>query len=366
MVVALTEAQRSELSTVVGDRSVDAVMAGRARMVLWRDEGYSAEQVAALAAVSRPTVNTWVRRYAEAGLAGLYDQPRPGKPRQVPGAVRARILALTRMSPPQVTGLTHWSSRQLATYLARHENIRVSHNFIADLWRANDLQPHRQGTFKLSKDPAFADKVVDIVGLYLDPPDGAVVLCVDEKTQVQALDRTQPMLPVDFDRTAKRTHDYRRHGTTNLFAALEVGTGQVTTRCFPQRRGEEFLTFIKQFAATYPGRDLHVVLDNLSTHTTDEVTAWLAKHPRITFHFTPTGSSWLNMVEIWFGIITRQAIRRGTFTSVRVLIRAIEDYVAAWNSDAEPFTWTATADEILAKVRWVHTEVRKLLANNDK
>jgi transposase len=358
--------QRSELSTMVGDRSVDAVMAGRARMVLWRDEGYNAEQVAVLAGVSRPTVNMWVRRYAERGLAGLSDQPRPGKPAQVPGTVRARILALTRTTPPAVTGLTHWSSREMAGYLARHEDIAVSHNFIADLWRAHGLQPHRQGTFKLSRDPAFADKVVDVVGLYLDPPDGAVVLCVDEKTQVQALDRTQPMLPIDFDRSEKRTHDYRRHGTTNLFAALEVATGRVTARCFPKRRGEEFLTFIKQVAAAYPDRELHVVVDNLSTHTTDELDAWLAKHPRITFHFTPTGSSWLNMVEIWFGIITRQAIRRGSFPSVRVLIRTIEDYVAAWNTDAEPFTWTATADEILAKVRWVHTEVRKLLTNNDK
>jgi transposase len=364
--VALTAEQRSELSTLVSDRSVDAVVAGRARMVLWRDDGYSAEQVAALAGVSRPTVNTWVRRYAEAGLVGLYDQPRPGKPVQVPGAVRARILALTRTSPPAGTGVTHWSSRTLAGWLARHEGITVSHNFIAELWREHGLQPHRQGTFKLSRDPAFADKVVDVVGLYLDPPDEAVVLCVDEKTQVQALDRTQPLLPIDFDRTEKRTHDYRRHGTTNLFAALEVGTGQVTARCFPKRRGEEFLAFMKHLAAAYPDRELHVVVDNLSTHTTDDVHAWLARHPRITFHFTPTGSSWLNMVETWFGIITRQAIRRGTFTSVRVLIRAIEDYVAAWNSDAKPFTWTATADEILAKVRWVHTEVRKLLTNNDK
>lgn len=351
---------------MVGDRSVDAVVAGRARMVLWRDEGYSAEEVAALAGVSRPTVNIWLRRYREAGVAGLADRPRPGKPAEVPGQVRARILALTRTTPPEVTGLTHWSSREMAAYLARHENIRVSHNFIADLWRRNGLRPHRQGTFKLSRDPAFADKVVDVVGLYLDPPDGAIVLCVDEKTQVQALDRTQPLLPIDFDRTEKRTHDYVRHGTTNLFAALEVATGKVTARCFPKRRSPEFLAFMKQVAAAYPDRELHVVVDNLSTHTTDEVKAWLAEHPRITFHFTPTGSSWLNMIETWFGIITRQAIRRGTFTSVTRLTRAISDYVTAWNTNAKPFTWTATAEEILAKVRWVHTETRKLLANNDK
>jgi transposase len=351
---------------LVGDRSVAAVMAGRARMVLWRDEGYSAEQVAAPARVSRPTVNTWVRRYMQAGVAGLADRPRPGKAPQVPGPVRARILALSRTTPPAVTGLTHWSSREMAFYLRRHEGISVSHNVIADLWRDNDPQPYRSGTFKLSSDPAFAEKVVDIVGLYLDPPDGAVVLSVDEKTQVQALDRTQPVLPIDFGRTEKRTHDYRRHGTTNLFAALEVGTGQVTTACFPRRRGDEFLAFMNTVAARYPDRQLHVVVDNLSTHTTEEIGAWLVQHPRITFHFTPTGSSWLNMVEIWFGIITRQAIRRGTFTSVTALIRAINDYATAWNADAKPFTWTATAEEILAKVRWVQSEVRKLLDNNSK
>jgi transposase len=277
---------------MVGDRSVDAVVAGRARMVLWRDEGYSAEQVAALAGTSRPTVNTWVRRYHASGVAGLVDRPKPGKPAVVPGPVRARILALTRMTPPEVTGLTHWSSREMAAYLARGENIAVSHNFIADLWRQHGLQPHRQGTFKLSKDPAFADKVVDVVGLYLNPPDGAIVLCVDEKTQVQALDRTQPLLPIDFDRTEKRTHDYVRHGTTNLFAALEVGTGQVTARCFPKRRGGEFLTFMKQVAAAYPDRELHVVVDNLSTHTTDDVKAWLGKNPRAFACLTGGFLSW--------------------------------------------------------------------------
>lgn len=209
-------------------------------------------------------------------------------------------------------------------------------------------------------------KVVDTVGLYLNPPDGAAVLCVDEKTQVQSLDRPQPLLPIDFDRSEKRTHDYVRHGTTSLFAALEAATGQVTTHCFPKRRGSEFLTFMKHLAAAYHDRELHVVVDNLSTHTTDEVEAWLTGNPRVVFHFTPTGSSWLNMVEIWFGIITRQAIRRGTFTSVTRLTRAINDYVTAWNTNARPFAWTATPGDILAKVRWVHTQVRKLLTNNDK
>lgn len=342
-------------------------MAGRARMVLWRDEGYNAEQVAVLAGVSRPTVNMWVRRYAERGLAGLSDQPRPGKPAQVPGTVRARILALTRTTPPAVTGLTHWSSREMAGYLARHEDIAVSHNFIADLWRAHGLQPHRQGTFKLSRDPAFADKVVDVVGLYLDPPDGAVVLCVDEKTQVQALDRTQPMLPIDFDRSEKRTHDYRRHGTTNLFAALDTLTGHVIGKCLPRRRTSEFLTFMNTVVAAYPGApEIHVILDNLSTHSGTDVDAWLAKHPTVTFHFTPTGSSWINQIETWFGIITRQSIRRGNFASLTQLIGQIDNYLAHWNETADPFEWKATADQILEKVTILERDYRKLLANNTK
>ncbi len=232
--MGLTQQQRAELASLVGDRRVDAVVAGRARMELWRDEGHSAQEVAVRAGVSRPTVNTWVRRYHTLGVAGLADRPRPCKPAEVPGSVRARIVALTRMTPPEVTGLTHWSSREMSNYLHRHKNIRVSHKFVADLWRTHGLQPHRFGTFKLSCDPAFADKVVDIVGLYLNPPVGAVVLCVDEKTQVQALDRTQPLLPIDFHRSEKRTHDYVRHGTTNLFAALDTATGTCRRPLLPE------------------------------------------------------------------------------------------------------------------------------------
>jgi len=367
--MVLTSAERHELSSVVRDRSVDAVVAGRARMVLWRDEGHSADEVARLAGVSRPTVNTWVRRYLQAGIEGLVDRPKPGKPAQVPGSVRARILALTRMSLPSHTGLSHWSSREMARYLKRHEGIEVSHNFVADLWRDNDLQPHRIGTFKvpLSTDPDFEAKVFDVVGLYLDPPDGAIVLSFDEKTQVQALDRVQPLLPIDFAKTEKRTHDYVRHGTTNLFAALEVHSGQVHADCFPRRRTVEFLSFMDRVVAAYPAKqELHVIMDNLSTHSGDDVDAWLARHPNVNLHYTPTGSSWLNMVETWLGIITRQAIRRGTFSSLRHLILKIENYVAYWNADAEPFEWTATPEEIIAKVAILQRDFKKLLANNSK
>jgi len=364
--VVLTEEQAAELQAVINSRDVSAATATRARIVLWTAEGRRRKDVGKLAGVSLPTVDRWVDRYEASGLAGLQEYRRGGPREQVPARVRARILALTRTTPPSETGLSHWSSREMARYVTRTEGVSVSWHYVAKLWRDNDLRPHQQGTFKLSKDPRFAEKVVDVVGLYLDPPAGAVVLSFDEKTQVQALDRTQPLLPVDFGLTEKRTHDYKRHGTTNLFAALDVGTGQVLADCYPRRTGADFLAFIKKAVKPHAGKEIHVVLDNLSTHDTPEVNAWLARNPNVTFHFTPVGSSWINQIETWFGIITKQAIRRGTFTSVNALIHRIRAYVEHWNADAEPFAWTATADEILAKVRWVETNVKKLVANNSK
>jgi transposase len=364
--VVLTQEQTAELRAVVNSRDVPAVLATRARIVLWMAEGRRRKDVAELAGVSLPSVDRWVGRYAEHGLAGLEERKRGAGREQVPARVAARILALTRMSPPAETGLSHWSSRAMAAYLKRAEGITVSWHYVAKLWRDNDLKPHRQGTFKLSKDPAFAEKVADIVGLYLDPPGGAVVLSIDEKTQVQALDRTQPLLPLDFGQTEQRTHDYKRHGTTNLFAALDVATGQVVADCYPRRTGEAFLAFLKKAVKPHAGKQIHVVLDNLSTHTTADVRAWLARNRHVHFHFTPVGSSWMNQIENWFGIITRQAIRRGSFASVAALIRRIRDYIEHWNTDARPFVWTATADEILAKVRWVETNVKQLVANNTR
>jgi len=240
----------------------------------------------------------------------------------------------------------------MARYLKRAEGIAVSHNFIAQVWRDHDLQPHRQGTFKLSTDPDFEAKVADVVGLYLDPPVGAVVLSIDEKTQVQALDRTQPVLPIDFAKTEKRTHDYVRHGTTNLFAALDTATGEVLGECHPRRRTTEFLKFMDKVVARYgDDREIHVVLDNLSTHKGDDVDAWLTKHPGVTFHFTPTGSSWLNQVERFFAEITEKRIRRGAFRSVAALEEAILDYLKKHNQNSKPFVWTANADLILNRVQ---------------
>jgi len=362
----ITLEERTELESVIF-AGYDGSVSARARMVLWHADGCTFAEIARRAGTSKPTASLWVRRYEQGGIGALEDRKPTGRPRSVPGQVRSRIIALTRLGPPEQTGLTHWSSREMAKYLKRYEGISVSHNFISELWLEKGLKPHRQGTFKVSRDPEFAEKVVDIVGLYLDPPAGAVVLSFDEKSQVQALARTQPMLPVDFGKTEKRTHDYKRHGTTNLFAALNVLTGRVKSRCFDQRRTVEFLKFMNAAVRGYPkDREIHVILDNLSTHSNPEVDKWLAKHPNVKFHFTPKGSSWINQIETFFGIITRQAIRRGDFRSVAHLVKRIGDYIDHWNEGAQPFEWTVTADEILAKVALLDRDYRKLVANNLK
>ena len=337
-----------------------AEVASRAAMVLWAADGKSAAEIAGLAGVAINTVRLWVARYVQDGADGLRNTPHPGKPRQIEDSVRGRIVALTRASPPAVTGLSHWSSRTMVDYLRQYEQIGVSRMFVTGVWAQAHLKPWRQGTFKLSRDPLFAEKVASVVGLYLDPPAGAVVLSVDEKSQCEALDRTQPMLPMAFDVTEQRTHDYVRHGTTTLFAALNVGTGEVLGECFTRHTSTDFLRFMDQVVTSYPDTDLHVVLDNFATHKSPTVVRWLDQHPRVRFHFTPVSGSWLNQVEMWFGIITRQAIRRGTFSSLRQLITAITTWTAHWNTNPTPFTWTATADSILAKVRIVEQSVKKL------
>jgi transposase len=362
----LAAEERTDLESVISvgyDRSVSA----RAQMVLWRADGHSVAEIAAMAGTTKPTVYNWIGRYEQDGIAGLDDRKSTGRPRAVSGRERARILALTRQGPPENTGLTHWSSYEMARYLKRHEGISVSHNFISGLWRENGLRPHLQGTFKVSRDPDFSAKVADIVGLYLNPPEGAVVLSFDEKTQVQALERTQPLLPVSFGKTEQRTHDYKRHGTTNLFAALEVLTGKVAGDCYPRKRAREFLKFMNKIARKYPRKqEIHVILDNLRTHNNAEAAQWLEKHPNFIFHYTPKGSSWINQIETWFGIITRQAIRRGSFRSLAQLIKRIDTYIAHWNEDAEPFQWTATAASILDKVAMLDRDYKKLVANNLK
>ena len=330
----------SRLTGLVRSASAPAGLAARARIVLLAAEGLPNAEIARRVGVTRQTVISWRNRYQAGGVGALEDLARSGRP---PVHDEVAIVVATLEPPPARLGVTHWSARLLADHLG------ISFATVARIWRKWKLQPWRVETFKFSTDPELDAKVRDVVGLYLAPPDKAVVLCIDEKSQVQALDRTAPMLPVRPGLAARRTHDYVRHGTTTLFAALEVATGKVTDRCYDRHTHAEFLAFLKQVARAYPRVRLHVVVDNYATHKHPTVKAWLAKHRRVTLHFTPTSGSWLNMVEIFFGIITRQAIRRGTFTSVKDLIGAIETFIDGWNERCEPFVWTKTADDILTK-----------------
>ena len=319
-----------------------AALVRRAKLLLLAAEGVSNTEIAERLGISRPTVIAWRNRYARQGLTGqLADRPRPGRPQTVRRDRRAEILATTLTPPPQTLGVTHWSSRLLATALG------ISHSTVARVWAEHDLRPWQTETFKFSTDPELEAKVRDVVGLYLDPPAHAIVVCVDEKSQIQALERTQPVQPLAPGRVERRTHEYVRHGTTTLFAALEVATGKVVHACQPRHRNTEFLGFLKKVAKAYPRRELHVVLDNYHTHKHADINAWLDKNPRVTLHFTPTSGSWLNLVEVFFGIITRQAIRRGSFDSVKQLVGAIGTFIDGWNDRCHPFTWTKTADEIL-------------------
>jgi transposase len=340
--VDLPVADRVTLESWTRATSLRAGLAQRARIVLLAAEGVGTNEIVRRVGVSKPTVIAWKKRYGEAGINGLDDLPKPGRPQVID---EAKIVVRTLEAPPEALGVTHWSSRLLGRELG------LSHVTIAKVWKKWNLQPWRIQTFKFSTDPELDAKVRDVVGLYLNPPEKAIVLCVDEKSQIQALDRTAPILPMRPGIPAKATHDYVRHGTTTLFAALEVATGKVTDRCYQQHTNIEFLAFLKVVAKAYPRKKLHVVCDNYATHKHPNVTAWLEKNPRITLHFTPTSGSWLNMVEIFFGIITRQAIRRGTFTSVKDLRVAIENYIDAWNERCAPFVWTKTAEELLPKLR---------------
>jgi transposase len=363
-VLAVREQDRAELERRARSKAEPARVVARARIVLLAEQGLTGPQIAERVGCSEPTVIGWRRRYGERGLAGLEDAPRPGGPvRVMTGEVAAQVLADSVTAPPaslRAQGVTHWSARRLADWLAGHRGIHVSHDSIAALWRKFCLQPHRTEGFKFSTDPELEAKIRDVVGLYLDPPKGAVVVCVDEKSQIQALDRTQPILPMRAGQVERQTYDYVRHGTTTLFAALEVATGKVVDACMPRHRHQEFLAFLKQVAKAYPRVPLHVVCDNYATHKHPAVQAWLAKHPRVQVHFTPTSCSWLNLVECFFSIITRQAIRRGSFTSVDDLTAAIETYIDGWNERATPFTWTKPADDIIHKIRSVKTQTSAL------
>jgi transposase len=340
----VSSADREELARWLRSSTTRRSHAERARIILLSAEGLSAEAIGAKLDVRRITVYKWRARYRAGGVPALADAPRPGPPRMLTQAKAKEILRRTTREIPHES--THWSLRLMAKYAS------VSIHQVQQVWAAADLKPHRLKSFKISNDPKFVEKVVDVVGLYMDPPDNAVVLSVDEKTQIQALDRTQPMLPLRPGQIERHTHDYKRHGTASLYAAFDIATGRVLGRVTERHRAQEFLAFLEQIERSVPKRRaLHLILDNSSTHTTAEVKAFLAAHPRIHMHFTPTSASWLNAVEGWFSQLERRSIYRGVFTSVQDLRVELRRFIAAHNThSAKPFVWTKSALSILDSV----------------
>lgn len=341
--LTLAPDERTTLEGWVRRRKTAQSLSQRARIVLACADGKANTTVAGEVGLTRLTVGKWRARFLERRLDGLLDEPRPGTPRRVSDADIERVLVRTLETTPR--DATHWSTRSMA------EVSGLSASTIGRIWRAFSLQPHRTESFKLSKDPLFIEKVRDVVGLYMNPPDKALVLCVDEKSQIQALNRTQPLLPMRPGQVERRTHDYVRYGTTSLFAALDVKTGEVIGKCHRRHRSVEFRKFLDQIDAAVPsGLDVHMILDNYATHKTALIRRWLAKRPRFHMHFTPTSSSWLNLVERWFATLTEKQLRRGVHRSTQELEAAIYSYLEMSNEDLRPFKWTKTADEILASV----------------
>lgn len=338
--VTLSDEEREVLERWARRPKSAQALALRCRIVLAAADGEQSKEIAARLGCSTQTVGRWRGRFAKRGLDGLHDEPRPGQPRKITDAeVELVIVKTLEESPPNAT---HWSTRQMA------EATGLNQTAISRIWRAFGLKPHRTEHFKLSPDPQFVDKVRDIVGLYLNPPEAAVVLCVDEKSQIQALERSSPILPLLPGVPERQTHDYVRNGTTNLYAALEVASGKVIAEMTPRHRAEEFRKFLNLIERSVPeGLAVHVVLDNSSTHKTPAIQRWLKRHPRFTLHFTPTYSSWLNLVERWFAELTTKWIKRGSHRSVRDLVASIKTWIANWNDEPKPYVWHKSADEIL-------------------
>src|SRR6266436_5079932 len=344
-VLEVSEDQRNQIEQWLGALGTPQQVALRGRIVLAAGHGKSEAAIAAEMKVNRKTVRLWRDRFAAQGLSGLWEIA-PGRGRKAtysPERIKA-VIDATLQSKPK--GHTHWSCRLMAA------SQGVSKSTVSNLWRSHNLKPHQTKTFKLSRDPKFLEKLTDVVGLYLNPPDKAIVLCIDEKSQIQALNRTQPGLPLKKGRCGTMTHDYKRNGTTTLFAALEVAQGKVVGQCFARHRNREFLKFLRRLDQEFPGDiPLHLVMDNYGTHKHPNVQAWLKKHPRFLPHYVPTSSSWLNLVERWFSELTSKRIRRGTFLNVPELITAIEEFMDTWNRNPKPFVWTATVDSIVEKLR---------------
>ena len=342
--LTLSANERDILQSMTRSRSLPHPLVVRAQIVLLAAQGQSKTTIAQQLGLSRPTVGLWRQRFLDQRIPGLYDELRPGGPRSIEDEQIAELIHKTLKTKPQDG--THWTCRSIA------DETNLSKSTVQRVWKAFGLQPHRQKHFKLSTDPFFVEKVRDIVGLYLNPPDNAMVLCVDEKSQIQALDRTQPLLPLGLGYVEGVTHDYIRHGTTTLFAALDIASGEVLTQCKRRHRHQEFLQFLRHIDANVPNDlEVHLVIDNYATHKHPKVRHWLTARPRYHVHHTPTYASWLNQVEIWFGIITQRAIRRGTFRSVNDLVDNIQRFVENYNQNSCPFVWTATADSILEKIQ---------------
>lgn len=348
MALSIAPSERESLTSYTRRHTTAQALALRAKIVLLCGEGATNCEVAQRLGINRVTVGKWRARFVRDRLAGLLDEPRPGAPRKISDREVERLVIKTLESTPK--DATHWSLRSMAKVSG------ISRSSVNRIWRAFGLQPHRSETFKLSKDPLFVEKVRDIVGLYLNPPDRALVLCADEKSQIQALDRTQPLLPMRPGQIERRTHDYVRHGTTSLFAALDVATGKVIGECHRRHRSREFRKFLEHIDAQVPQRlDVHLILDNYGTHKTPSIRRWLVRHPRFQLHFTPTGASWLNLVERWFALLSEKQIKRGAHRSTLALEEAIMSYLQIHNENPKPFVWTKTADEILASVaRFCH------------
>jgi putative transposase len=339
----LTDEERIQVRSFARSRTLPHDMVARAKLVLWSSEGESNSRIANRLRWTKATVGKWRQRFIQDRLAGLYDELRPGRPRTIENEQIAALLKRTLSRKPAAG--THWTVREAA------RTRGISKSTVHRLFQAFALQPHRTRSFKLSTDPFFVEKVRDIVGLYLNPPDHALVLCVDEKSRIQGLNRTQPVLPMGLGYIEGVTHDYVRHGTTTLFAALDIATGAVFTECKPRHRHQEFLSFLRQLDACIPEPlDVHLIVDNYAAHKHSKVRTWLAQRPRYDVHYTPTYSSWLNQVERWFALITQRAIRRGSFGSVKDLVEKIDSSVQRYNRSHRPFVWTATADSILEKI----------------
>jgi transposase len=342
-IVTLDAIERETLQGYARRFTSSQALAKRSRIILLLADGLSGKEVAQRIGTSAQTVCVWRHRFLASRLAGLSDAPRPGRPRTIAEKKVESVVTATLEAKP--ANATHWSTRGMAA------QVGLSASTIGRIWKAFNLQPHRVDSFKLSTDPDFIAKVQDVVGLYLNPPDKALVLCVDEKSQIQALDRTQTVLPMQPGRIELQTHDYERHGVTSLFAALNVATGHVIGECHTRHRAKEFIAFLGRIEREVPDNlDIHVVLDNYATHKTPAVRRWLAKRPRFHFHFTPTSSSWLNQVERWFSLITGRMLKRGVHRSVRELIKAIQAYLEANNKEPKPFAWTKSADHILSSI----------------